>query len=775
MFFDIYRNELKKNLKSFAFYIFLGLIFFAVYMFTSNTKPGVVLMGVTIGKESHNAPLIIAKMFTNISVFGGLITMIIVGRTVTKDFIAKIHDLFFTLPMSKTAYLGGRFLAGITANLFIYFGVIFGFVFGCMVLDAEYYGSFQLSAFILPILIMVIPNLLLIGSIFFSLATLSRKMVLTYISGILFLMIYAFVIGGFTAIENDTFKILADPFGIFALNLLTKFWTVADINNNTMPLHGLLIMNRLIWLTVSSLIFLFTWKKFKFVSFIEKKEKQKFQTGKNVEPNIIRTLDKLTIARLDESFLFQMKKLGHLVWKEFKRIVFHPAFIILTFIALQEIVTNFVLNIAYTESNIYPLTSWYLKFTGHIWAYMVPLTILFGGMIIWRERDNLSNEFYDTLPIPDWMSYLSKFFTIVSVQFFYIILAMLTGIVTQVVFFGYYEIELGLYLKTLFGIELIKYWHIAIVVFFIQNLVSNKYMGFFLSALYFIADFVVFDVLEVDNILLRYGNVPKYLYSNINGFGQYGAEIFWYTIYWLIFGLALIILTSLLWRRNNEVSVRFRIRVALQRIGPRHKLTFAILLLLFFCTGSFIAYNKYILNDYLSKNDEIQMQADYEKKFGQYEFALQPKIIDTKLQVDIFPETRDLYIKGRYVLKNETNNDIGEIYLNLFERNISKLNKLRFSVPSTLTLEADEFGFRVFQLKTPLQPGQKIELEFDLEIHKRGFSENHPMNELANNGTCIKFSPAESVEYFPGIGFNSSYILTDEYDRKKYGLPKRPD
>ena len=31
------------------------------------------------------------------------------------------------------------------------------------------------------------------------------------------------------------------------------------------------------------------------------------------------------------------------------------------------------------------------------------MTIFFGGLIIWRERDHMSNEFYDTLPLPDWL------------------------------------------------------------------------------------------------------------------------------------------------------------------------------------------------------------------------------------------------------------------------------------------------------------------------------------------------------------------------------------
>ena len=341
MFFDIYINELRKNFKSIAFYLFTGLIIYGIYLFVVNTQPGVVFMGVSYSKEWHNAPIIIAKLFTNLSVFGALITMIIIGRTVTKDFNVKIHDFFFPLPVSITSYVGGRFLGGVTANLLIFSGVVFGVVLGCLKLKPEYYGPFQISAYLLPVLIMLIPNLLLIGSIFFSLATLSRRMVLTYVSGVLFLMVYGATLGGFSKIESDVIRILLDPFGTQALILLTKYWTVAEINVNSIPLDRLLILNRVIWLSVSFLILYFTHKKFKFISVIEKKEKKKLDLTTFTDSKVIKNLGVTSISNLDYSFIFDIKKLIYLIWVESKRIVLHPAFIILTFAAMSEIVTNF--------------------------------------------------------------------------------------------------------------------------------------------------------------------------------------------------------------------------------------------------------------------------------------------------------------------------------------------------------------------------------------------------------------------------------------------------
>ncbi|MGB7061906.1 MAG: hypothetical protein WBF13_06075, partial [Candidatus Zixiibacteriota bacterium] len=275
MFLNIYLNEFKRNLKSISFYIFTALLLLGAYLFASNLNPNAYLMGLSIGKEWHNAPLLIAKLTARFSVVGVLFTMVMVGRAVTRDFSVKIHEFFFTVPMSKASYLGGRFLGGLSANFLIYSGIAMGFVAGCLVIDAKYYGPFNLSAFLLPAVVILIPNLLFIGSIFFSLATLSRKMVMTYLAGVAFLMIYGAMQGGFTGWENDTAKILIDPFGISALGILTKYWTVSEINLTQIPLQAPLIWNRIIWMTVSLAILVYAWKRFKFVSLLEKKKEKR--------------------------------------------------------------------------------------------------------------------------------------------------------------------------------------------------------------------------------------------------------------------------------------------------------------------------------------------------------------------------------------------------------------------------------------------------------------------------------------------------------------------
>ncbi|HEX7401237.1 MAG TPA: ABC transporter permease subunit [candidate division Zixibacteria bacterium] len=772
MFLNIYLKEFKRNLKNVSFHLFTAALFLGAYFFASNLNPNSSMMGLSISKEWHNAPILIAKLTARFSVVGVLFAMVMVGRAVTRDFSVGIHDFFFTVPMSRASYLGGRFLGGFAANVLIYSGIAMGFIAGCWVIDPAYYGPFQLKAFLLPALVILIPNLLFIGSIFFSLATLSRKTTMTYLAGVGFIMIYALMQAGFTAWENDTAKILIDPFGISALDILTKYWTVADINLRQIPLQAPLVWNRIIWMAVSFGILLYTQKRFRFVSILEKKKEKRLKIER-IEFKGVHALGAVRPAVIDDTFILQLRKCFHLVFREFKRIVFHPAFLILTFMAISEIVVNFVGNAGHMGDNVFPLTSRFLEQNLHIWIYMIPLTIFFSGLIIWRERDDKSNEFYDTLPVPDWLSYLSKLFTMMSIQLFYVILAMLTGIVTQVVGFGYTNIELGLYFRYLFGITLLKLWFLTIIVFFIHNLVNNKILGFFISGLFVAADLIIFEVLKVENFLFRYGQLPRFVYSNLNGFGHYGPLIIWYSIYWFFFASILGVLTSLLWRRSNETALKFRFRVGLQKLNLRFQGALGILLVLFLATGGYISYNKYMLNQYTSKDQRKKIEADYEKKYARYLNAPQPQMVRVNLQVDLFPEERKALIKGYYVLKNKTNQQIDEIYVNLSDQYVSQVNQLEFSPPAVLTHQGREYGFRTFKLQNPLEAGSEIRLDFDLTAQAKGFTENNPKDQLARKGTCILLTE-ESPDYFPLIGYIRNLEITDKRDRKKYGLPERP-
>jgi len=770
---NIYLLELKRNIKSWPFVIFTLLLFAGTFYYISSTEQGVTFLYVTITKEWHNAPIVIAKLMAGYTLIGVLITMIMVGRTVTRDFSTKTHDFFFTIPMQRSSYLWGRFLGGYTANVLIFSGVIAGFFAATLLLAPEYYGPFTLRSFLYPLLFIVIPNVFFTGTIFFCLATLTRNMIMTYISGVIFFMIYVLVSIGASKIENQTVQMLMDPFGVAAMTSLTKYWTVADMNHNQMPLAGGFLFNRLIWLGISFGITIFTWKRFRFTSLLEKKRQRKKLNGVQADAIPFSVLQPLTISRISDSFGCRWKKFTSLSGREFRRVFLHPAFIILTAIAVSEMITNFLLNVADPDHMIYPFTSKYLSYTSHIWFYMVPLLILFTGVVVWRERDNGSHEIFDTMPVPDWLSFASKFFALIYILLIYITLAVLTGITIQVLVLGYTDIELGLYIKDMFGILFMKFFFLTVMFLFIQNLVSNKYLGFFIAAAYFLGDLLLFNVGKADWVLVRYGHLPDYIYSNLNGYGHYGVMLIWHSLYWFLFALVVIVLSAMLWRKGNEVNIRYRLQWALRKMRPGHWVVLGALLVMFLSTGFYLYQNRYVYNNYLSKEDEKEILANFEKKFGKYEDASQPILVHVQLGIDLMPEEREVDIRGHYILGNKTPDTISEIYVTLSDHYISSLNNMEFSREAKLESKADELGFRIFKLAEPLMPGDTISLFFDVEAHVKGFSDNNPKNEIAENGTCLMFSGSENYQYFPGIGFSNTLVLKSRQDRKKYGLQER--
>ena len=195
---------------------------------------------------------------------------------------------------------------------------------------------------------------------------------------------------------------------------------------------------------------------------------------------------------------------------------------------------------------------------------------------------------------------------------------------------------------------------------------------------------------------------------------------------------------------------------------------------MFMITGLFIGYNKYVLNPYLSEYDGRKMSAGYENKFSKYVHAIQPTIIDINLKVDLFPEERTANIVGEYVLYNRNDQSIKEIYVNLNDWNLSNLSPMEFDRTFTKKLHADEYGFRIFELDKPLQPGDTMTMSFKYDIIANGFSENQPKNEIVENGTCLVLSSFISRN-FPVIGYNVNFELLRDTYRKEFDLPEKAD
>ncbi len=89
-----------------------------------------------------------------------------------------------------------------------------------------------------------------------------------------------------------------------------------------------------------------------------------------------------------------------------------------------------------------------------------------------------------------------------------------------------------------------------------------------------------------------------------------------------------------------------------------------MLLAAFLGAGAWIYYNTEVLNQTSSENDRDRIAADYEKTYKKYENLPQPRVVDVKYAIDLYPERRAATMRGDTIIQNKTDQPMGVLHVN---------------------------------------------------------------------------------------------------------------
>ena len=143
--------------------------------------------------------------------------------------------------------------------------------------------------------------------------------------------------------------------------------------------------------------------------------------------------------------------------------------------------------------------------------------------------------------------------------------------------------------------------------------------------------------------------------------------------------------------------------------------------------GGWIWYNTEVRNVIIGPKTCERRQADFEKAYKQFEKQPQPRVKDVRYAIDIFPESRNMTMRGEQVIFNPYRQQpLNEVHFTLDPdydyRNRDtgllwqKTTRISFTVSIVLT--------------PPLQPGENRTMRFTVKSHTRGFE-----NEVSNLST----------------------------------------
>lgn len=759
MFKDIFKYELKYSFRIVSTHIFFGVMFLLAFLATigaGGTFSGVNISfgGATSAKIFVNSPYYMHQLMSILAYVGIIFVAAIAARIINRDYEFGTNQWFYSLPLKKAGFVFGRFMAGLIVILYIFSAAPIGMYLGSVMpfVNPDRFCPNELINYLYPFLTSVLPYSVMTLSLLLGLSLFFRNTLSLMIGTIILLMAYPIIINMPIGLDAKYWVAIFDPVSLYTLDFFTKYLTIAEKNGELIPVAGVYLYNRLFVFGLSAVLFSFAYRKFDF-GLIQNSSKLKPEA-----PSDSLKQNSLPSPVIKSGAGADVGKYFSLTINNFLYIIKSGPFLgIFIFWIIQTIGNSFYIGMRY-ETSVYLVTNTVAQFLyENMIVFAIAIVTIYSGEVIWRERDKKFDGLFNALPVSTNVIFTAKLSSILLLIYFLMASNIVFGILIQL-FNGYYSFEPGLYFKYFMIFGPVFLILIALLSFVIHIIVNNKYLGYMLVLLYYISHMFM-SGLDLSHPLYNYAAVD-FTYSDLNGFGYIGRFVV-LSIYWLIFIRILLLAAKFFWVRGNETGFVQRLKIFRSNLDRKTLAAFTALGLCFICVGSYIFYNENVLNKYETNSDQEKNSVQYEKDYKKYERAAQPGITDTKVQVDIYPEKREVLCSGIYKLKNSTDSIITNIHVSMSR---SEDYKYSFSTGADLIDSCKYFSYNIYKLNTPVFPGDSLEMSFTVKHLTKGFK---------GGGAYFNGTFLNNFEYIPQIGYFSDNEVQDEHKRKKYGLPAK--
>ena len=691
---------------------------------------------------------------------------VLASGTLLRDSQTKMEPLIFTTPLDKFQYLMSRFLGLNLAAMLSLAIAVASMMLTLLFMDDSILGPFHLSYYLQSYSIFLLPAIILCSSVVFATALLSKNMLAVYVSGIVLFVIYLIgsVFGNSPLLatsnsllsDNNGFATLLEPYGLLAFMEQSGFWTSEQRNSLTPVLSGSLLLNRVLWLAISFSLFAYAYKKFSFRA-ENKISKQ------SVEASIHNPRKQTITPYKTTPILTHFHKVNFLVWVSKLKLEYLTAtkgktFIVLLFTTIVFTLGNLAGNIFDGPINngqpYYPLTEMLIELLRQ------PLTdigmlvaVFFTVELYWNERAVKIDPLIDATPTQNATFYLAKIATVLMICFTLILSSILVAVVFQ---FSQrvFDITPWNYLILFYyaGVPILL---TTLLVMGLQRLAKNKPMGLVLGICIFVVGIFI-KKLGFEHPLITLAYRSQFIFSDMADTIYHDDAAHWYNAYWLSVGMIVALLTVKFWQRGiSNIG---------QKLTTFSRNLMALSVAIFVASGSYIFYQTNIFNHYATEEQNLQMMENYEREYAQYITLPQPTVVDINVDVDIYPESRKYQAKGRYVFENQTTKPLSQVLVSVL--NQSHIQQEVKMTQASLEHYDARYQSYLFSLNSPMQPGETRELSFSLLVVHNAFSELDGEHYVTKGGAYI-----ELEDIMPQFGYMHSYVMEDEEERQKRGLP----
>jgi ABC-2 type transport system permease protein len=761
MLWAVVRFELRYHLRRTSTYVFMFLLAFLPFMLFS--------LGEGTERQLLDSPLRVAGLFAELSLPGMLIAAALAGMAIVRDFEEDAYQLFFTTPLRRGAYLGGRLIGSLLVLVLIFGAVPLGGWLGTQMpwADHAHLGSTGIWPFVQGYLLPV-TTVVAAATVFFAVGALSRSVIVVYLQGVAFVAIYLMVSRLAADNLNSFWPALFDPFGWATLEEATKYWSLIETNTRYLSPAGILLWNRLIWFGVALTAAAVTFRFFPLTA--EGLSARKVHRRATSPPDNREAIPALTVPPVSREFN----------WAAVLTQIWSLTRVRVAFVTRDLVFVALCLGVA----AIYISDSWVAPQVGNttvlpVTALMASrvdieliliITLVYAGELVWRERSIRFDQIADSTPVPGWAVLISQFAALATLQV--MLLCGMTAIsVAGQAWLGYFQFEPAVYAKLVFGLTLSQLLLYSGLALSVHSLIGNK----------FLAHALVIGIVLGPNLLLAqaaqrwswtiptelyiFATRPRGPYSDMNQYGPYLEGALWYTAYWLAWTCVAVTAALRLARRGTEGAWRARWRA--HDWGWSAWTAAGLGVLAVVGIGTWNYRQQRTLARYVPPDSLEGWSVRYEQQYKRFERLPQPKIVDVQMTVHLFPSEGRMSASGTYVVQNTTDAPMPAVHI--VDGDPARpwvRSSVSLSRPGRDLVHDEVLHYRIHQLDDPLEPGERMELRFTTERERPPFDDS---DELVRNGTFFDRG------WFPSIGYARSAELTGEADRRDQGLPPRED
>ena len=632
MFTEIFRFECRYQLRS-PLFLFTALLFFTLAFLAMASEH--VNIGGGTNNLNFNAPFTLIQSHLILSIVAMFAAVAFVATPLTRDPELKTEETLVATGVGRLPFLFGRFLGGYLFAVLAGSAAVLGSLVATFMpwLDAARLGPFAIGPYWFSIWAVMAPNLLIVCSLVALVAALTRSMLASY-TVLVAVLIADVVVGTNTDQETIARMSLLDPFGLVAFEDVTRYWTVFDRNTLVPAVTGVLLVNRVLWLGIAAAaIGAMAWR-FRFAPRTRRASRRR-ATGDAARVPMPSSVGDAAVvpafgpALVVRQFVSQLRM-------DLRGVLTSFPFYVILFFGMFNVLAGFFGAISELFGTpVLPVTRMMLTIVDGSYVFVVFIVIVYyAGELVHRERQTGVATYVDAMPFPGGAIVCAKITALLAIVALTMLVVMLTSIAVQIGH-GYYRLEIGTYLFGLFVVQSWDLYLFCVLAVCVQTMASNKFLGM----LVLIAIFLTMQTLGsvgFEHVLYQLG-VPQPKRSDMNGWGHYLEPMFTVGAYWTLWMVLAAVLAHVFMLRGTSDRWRGRLRVARARFTRRVGATTAVVALLIAGLGGWIFYNTNVLNRYETAEDREALQAQYEKRYKQYEDRPQPDAVALDTQVDIYP------------------------------------------------------------------------------------------------------------------------------------------